>query len=353
MKIIIISGARPNFIKSVPLLNAFKQHRKIQSIIINTGQHYDLNMSNIFLENIAIDYDLGIGSGTHGWQTGSMMQQIEPIIIKEDPSSVVVFGDTNSTLAGALTAAKLHIPVIHIESGLRSFNKTMPEEINRIITDHISTLLFCPSPCSVINLQNEGITKNVYDVGDIMYDSFKKNIKEAECKSKILKKLCINTSSYLLLTMHRACNVDSPETVKKILEAIHETGIPIIFPVHPRTASVIANTTKNKLINIRFIDPVKYLDMIWLEKNAYKVLTDSGGIQKEAFWAGVPCITLREETEWGETVKIGWNTLVGTDTEKLINAIKYFQPTGKLPKIYGDGSSGQQITDIILKMYDH
>ena len=362
---LIIVGARPNFVKVAPLIDEIKKHKGIKPILIHTGQHYDFKMSQIFFQELKIpkpDYNLGVGSGSHAWQTAKIMEKLEPVILKEKPDLVIVVGDVNSTLAGALTAVKLHIPVAHIEAGLRSFDMTMPEEINRLLTDHISDFLFCPTKTAVENLKKEGIIKGVYNVGDIMYDTFKSSKLKAQ-SSKVLKKLNLRPRTYLLLTLHRPANVDNPENLKKILEAVQESGENVIFPAHPRTKkqlnklNLLNQLNKlnklNKLNQFILVAPQGYLDMLCLEKNAKKILTDSGGVQKEAYWLKVPCITLRKETEWIETVKSGWNILVGCDKNKILWAIRNFKPKNKQHKYFGDGNCVKRIVKIIRGKFKH
>jgi len=323
-KILSIVGARPQFIKLAPLSKLLRKsgHR---DIILHTGQHYDENMNAIFFKELEIpepDYNLGIGSGCHGEQTGKMLMEIEKVLLREKPDLVIVYGDTNSTVAGALASSKLHLPLAHVEAGLRSFNKRMPEEINRIVADHLSDVLFCPTETAVKNLEKEGITKGVYLVGDIMFDALIHFSKISEKKSKILEKLNLKPKSYYLATVHRAENTDNCERIKNILTAFSKLDKPVVFPIHPRTKKMVENfSLKHLLEKMQVIEPVGYLDMIKLEKNAKAILTDSGGVQKEAFWLKVPCITLRDETEWIETVKYGWNRIVGTDCERIINTV--------------------------------
>ena len=329
VKIISIVGARPQFIKLVPLSKELRKSG-FKEVIVHTGQHYDDNMSELFFKELEIpepDYNLGIGSGSHGEQTGKMLIAIEDILLKENPDLVIIYGDTNSTLAGALASSKLHIPLAHIEAGLRSFNKNMPEEINRIVADHLSSLLFAPTETAIENLRREGIEKGVYLVGDIMFDALMHFSKISDAKSKILEALNLKPREYYLATIHRAENTDSYERLKNILEALSSLDKPVIFPVHPRTKKKVEEYNIEFLIEkIQVIEPVGYLDMIQLEKNAKVILTDSGGVQKEAFWLRVPCITLRDETEWVETVRYGWNRLVGADKEKILEAVKNIKP---------------------------
>jgi UDP-N-acetylglucosamine 2-epimerase len=327
MKIISVVGARPQFIKLSALSKELR--KKHQEIILHTGQHYDDELSKVFFSELSIpkpDYNLGIGSAEHGEQIGRMLKGIEGVLLFEKPDLVIVYGDTNSTLAGALAAAKQNIPVAHVEAGLRSFKRSMPEEINRILTDQVSSLLFCPTKTSVQNLKKEGITEGVHLVGDVMYDSLRESIARAEKNSQIMKKQNLSKKDFYLITIHRAENTDIKENLKKIAQILCSLDKKTVFPVHPRTKKSLSEfdlldeleSKKHLLI----IDPVSYLDMLVLEKNARCVLTDSGGVQKEAFFLKTPCLTLREETEWVETLKSGSNQLVGLEVDKVIKRIK-------------------------------
>lgn len=327
MKIISVVGARPQFIKLSSLSKELR--RKHREIILHTGQHYDDELSRIFFSELSIpkpDYNLGIGSSEHGEQTGRMLEKIEEVLLFERPDLVMVYGDTNSTLAGALAAAKQNMPVAHVEAGLRSFKKSMPEEINRVLTDQISSLLFCPTPTSVKNLKKEGITKGVYLVGDVMYDSVRENLSVAEKKSKIMKSLSLTPKGFYLVTVHRAENTDIKKNLKRITQILTNLDGKVVFPIHPRTRKRLAEfKLLDKLVSkkdLHLIDPVSYLDMLILEKNAKVVLTDSGGVQKEAFFLRTPCLTLREETEWVETLKGGINQLVGLEVDSVSQKIK-------------------------------
>lgn len=347
MKIVSVVGARPQFIKCAPVSRTIrKQH---EEILVHTGQHYDPEMSDVFFEELDIpkpDYNLGIGSGTQGEQTGKMIIEIEKVLLKEEPDIVLVYGDTNSTLAGALAASKLHIKVAHVEAGLRSFDRTMPEEINRVITDHISNILFCPTDTAVMNLKNEGITEGVYNVGDVMVDALKYNQRIAENKSTILQDMSLNPKEYLLATVHRASNTDNKENLSSIVEAFSDVEETIVFPIHPRTRKYLKeyNLWEKVLKNTKVIPPVGYLDMLKLESNARKILTDSGGVQKEAYMLGVPCITLRDNTEWVETIEEGWNLLAGADYEKIKHAIENFEGTDIRNDVFGDGNASNKIS---------
>lgn len=352
MKILTVIGARPQFIKAAPVSKVLR--KKNEEKIIHTGQHYDENMSKIFFDELDIprpDYNLNIGSGTHGYQTGMMLMKIEEIILDEKPDAVMVYGDTNSTLAGALSASKLLVPVIHVEAGLRSFNMAMPEEQNRILTDHISKVLFCPTDTAVKNLKNEGISNGVYNVGDVMLDATMEFKEKAARTSNVLQHLGIDGRDYILATVHRAENTDYPEKLGNIIHSLGSSGKYIILPLHPRTRKYIDMYGIKPASNIKIIDPVGYLDMIQLEANAQKIVTDSGGVQKEAFFLRKPCITLREETEWVETVENGWNVLVGSDNESIIDAILNFSPSVEQQNIFGDGNASLHISDTLSKIY--
>ncbi len=423
MKIISIVGARPQFIKVMPLIRAIEKYNKsgnprlswssnprvlrtqIQHILVHTGQHYDYEMSKVFFDELNIpepDYNLGVGSGFHGQQTGEMLKRIEKVLIKENPDWVLVYGDTNSTLAGALAAKKLHIPLAHIEAGLRSYNREMPEETNRVLTDHCSDILFCPTENAVKNLKKEGftniinngklvkfssklpnnqITQSPYlpsprplwerervrgklpnnpitqspiviNVGDIMYDALLMCLPIAEKKSKILHKLNLKPKEYYLATIHRAENTDNTDRLKNILKALIEISKhkPVVFPIHPRTRKRsksfdISLPTSNFLL----INPVSYLDMLILEKNALEILTDSGGVQKEAYLLKVPCVTLREETEWIETVEAGWNKITGFDYSKIIKNSMANCPKRNYDSFYGWGNTSDTIATILYR----
>jgi len=354
IKILIIVGTRPNFIKVAPLIKEMRRYRKIESILVHTGQHYDFEMSKVFFQELKIpkpDYNLEVGSGSHAWQTAKIMEKLESLILKEKPDLVIVVGDVNSTLAGALTAAKLWIPVVHIEAGLRSYNKTMPEEINRLLTDHVSDFLFCPTKTAVDNLEGEGIKKGVFNVGDIMYDALL-GVKGKIKKSKILKKFKLKPKSYILMTVHRASNTNNLKNLEKIITAAGNSKEKIIFPIHPRTKKQIKKIKLPDFKNLEIIKPVSYLDMLVLEKNAKKILTDSGGVQKEAYWLKVPCLTFREETEWPETVRSGWNVLVGCDEEEILKTIQKFNLSQrKHYNYFGTGRTAKKIMEILEHEY--
>jgi UDP-N-acetylglucosamine 2-epimerase (non-hydrolysing) len=348
MRILSVVGARPQFIKAAPLSQ--KLRRAHQEVLLHTGQHYDYLLSQVFFEELGLpqpDYHLGVGSGSHGRQTARMLIGIEKVILAEKPDLVLVYGDTNSTLAGALAAAKLHTPVAHVEAGLRSFDPKMPEEINRVLTDHLSSFLFCPTKTAVQNLGAEGIKKGVHLVGDVMVDALQEGLPLAEERSGILERLALKSKSYLLATLHRAGNTDDPKNLSSILEALHSLGEPVIFPLHPRTRKAMRTLGWKAGPHVRILKPLPYLDNLILEKNARLILTDSGGMQKEAYLLGVPCLTLRKETEWVETVQAGWNLLVGSDPCLIRQAVQEFQPQGERRPIFGEGDASDKIVHIL------
>jgi UDP-GlcNAc3NAcA epimerase len=335
MKIFSVVGARPQFIKLAPLSTALR--REHDEIIVHTGQHYDDPMSENFFRDLDInkpEYNIGIGSGSHAEQTGKMLVELERLYFSGKPDLVIVFGDTNSTLAGALAASKLLIPVIHIEAGLRSYNREMPEEINRIVTDNLSEHLFVPTITALINLQKEGMESKAYLTGDIMVDTLKQNLTVAIEKSTILSDLKLQQGDYYLLTLHRPYNVDKPEVLLHIIKNLSGSAERIVFPVHPRTQKVLKSLRINTN-NLMIIDPVGYLDFISLEYHSKKIITDSGGIQKEAYILKKPCITLRTETEWTETVEDGWNILIDPAAKAFWPQIEAFSPSGKQRNVFG------------------
>lgn len=377
MKAISVVGARPQFIKLAPLVKAISDiGERIEHVIVHTGQHYDYNMSKVFFNELGLpepDYHLGVGSGEHGAQTGLMLQKIEDVLAKEEPDRVIVYGDTNSTLAGALAGAKLHISVDHVEAGLRSFNREMPEEINRALTDHCSSILFCPTENAVENLRKEGFTNIaaegklidgsfkppafsaddplVVNVGDIMYDSFLLCLGMAEKRSDIMKRFKLTPKGYCLATVHRAENTDDKDRLKSILEALSEISgeTRMVFPAHPRTRKAIKELGKAARVpdTLHLIDPVSYFDMLILEKNAKMIFTDSGGMQKEAYFSRVPCVTLRDETEWVETVASGWNALAGAEKGKIVEGF-YGTKSGKEMDQYGRGDTAKKILEVLV-----
>jgi UDP-GlcNAc3NAcA epimerase len=333
-KLLSIVGARPQFVKAAMIADAIKRHNsapttaQIQHVLVHTGQHYEHRMSGVFFDELDLpepDHHLGVGSGLQGAQTGKMLAEIEKVLLVEKPQMVMVYGDTNSTVAGALAAAKLHIQVAHLEAGLRSFNRRMPEEINRIVSDHISDILFCPTPTALENLRKEGLEKAVFQTGDVMLDALMAYREKAEKGKCLLQKLGVKPKEYALATIHRAENTDSAERLSRLITTLTTLGHPVVLPMHPRVRDRLAQNGEFQLANaaidgsesLRTIAPVSYLEMLTLELNARVILTDSGGVQKEAFFAGVPCLTLRDETEWLETQQGGWNRLVGTVPDKI------------------------------------
>ncbi len=352
MKIVSVLGARPQFIKSAPVSKALHQAGHTE-YILHTGQHYDYGMSAVFFEQMDLQeptINLNVGSGSHAGQTSQMLTGIESFLISRQPDVVLVYGDTNSTLAGALAAVKLYMKTAHIEAGLRSHNRQMPEEHNRVLADHCADLLFCPTQTAVDNLTHEGLCQGVHLVGDTMYDAVLQFTSIAAQFSHILADLALCPQRYLLLTIHRAYNTDTPEVLASILSAFRPLQGSVIFPVHPRTMRVIQDFKIDVPSCVRLIDPVGYLDMLVLEQNAARILTDSGGVQKEAYFYKVPCLTLRPETEWVETVNTGWNLLVGTDPAKISSGLdRQISPDLPHPQLFGDGHASEKIVDYLCE----
>lgn len=351
-KILTVVGARPQFVKLGPLSKEIR--KEFEEIIVHTGQHFDDSMSKTFFEDLNIpkpDYNLGVHSKSNDEQVKEVMEKLDQIIIKEKPGLVVVYGDTNATLAGAKIAKKHNIPIAHVEAGMRSYND-MPEEKNRVLTDAISTLFFCSTKKAIENLKKEGITKDVFLVGDVMIDALVDNITIAEKNSDILTDFNLKPNNYLLTTIHRSQNTDSEKNLRSIFEALEKSQKKIILPLHPRTKKFIEDYDISIGSNILLIPPASYLDMLILEKNAEKIITDSGGIQKEAYFFNIPCITLREVTEWTETVEEGFNVLVDTDKSLIIEAISNFDITRKSSNIYGTGDASKKIAEKIKEFLD-
>lgn len=350
-KILTVIGARPQFIKASVVSREIKQTEGVKEILLHTGQHFDENMSDIFFNQLDIsrpDIQLNVNGGTHGEMTGKMLIEIEQALIAHNPDWVLVYGDTNSTLAGALAAAKLHIPVAHVEAGLRSFNMNMPEEINRILTDQISDILFCPTNAAMKNLKSAGfgdMAARILQVGDVMQDSALLFAEKAIPPSEELP------DEFVLVTMHRAENTDSPERLCNIVAAInevHQNIKPVVLPLHPRTKSLISK--QGLTLNAHVIDPVGYLEMVWLLDKCQLVLTDSGGVQKEAFFFGKACVTMRDQTEWVELVELGVNELVGADVDKIIFAVKnnVGRKVVDAEKLYGGGQAAKRIVEELV-----
>jgi UDP-N-acetylglucosamine 2-epimerase len=351
MKIVSIVGARPQFIKCAALTQELRTEHN--EIIVHTGQHYDFDLSGVFFDELNIpkpDYNLGVGSGTHGYQIGQMLMAIEEVLLKEEPELTLVYGDTNTTLAGALAASKLHIPLGHVEAGLRYLDRSMPEEINRILTDHCSDLLFCPTKTSVNNLYKENISHGVYLTGDVMVDILLRQKEIAE-KSNVLQALGLKSKQYLVITVHRAGNTDNRENLQSIVNALCQIDQTMVFPLHPRTGGVLKRYGfYDKLKGnrrIKIVKPLAYFDFLKLMNHAQKILTDSGGIQKEAYVLKVPCITLLETTGWDETIEDGWNVLVGVNTDKIVNMARDFEPRGEQREDFGGGEACKNIRNAI------
>lgn len=365
MKIATVVGARPQFIKAAPVSRAIAEHNRrspestIHEVLIHTGQHYDDNMSRIFFEELRLrdpDYNLGVGSGRHGAMTGAMLEKVEGVFIEESPDWALTYGDTNSTLAGALAAAKLHIAVAHVEAGLRSYNSRMPEEINRVLTDHMSSMLFCPTQTAVHNLAKEGIERNVFLVGDVMFDAFLFNEKLSAEHSGILADLGVKPRGYCVATVHRQENTEDPDVLMELFDIFAEIGrigFPVVVPVHPRTRQVLDSRQGpgRGSSAVMKIPPVSYLDMIALEVNASLILTDSGGVQKEAYFAKVPCITLRNETEWVETLQSGMNILASTSRPRILEACRMMLANrpAAAERFFGDGEAAGKIVSSLLR----
>ena len=341
-----IVGARPQFVKAAVLSRALRQRHR--EIIVHTGQHYDDCMSGRFFRELGLpnaDHELGVGSGTHAQQTGAMLVGIEDAIVHERPDAVVVLGDTNSTIAGALAAAKLGVPVAHVEAGLRSHNRAMAEEINRVVVDHLSDWLFCPSANAATNLQAEGVSRGVHVVGDLMAEALE--VAAHVDTSEWMATIGVRPGEYLLATIHRAENTDDAGRLRALVDAFSKIDETIVLPMHPRTKQAMRALGLAWSANVRAIDPVGYLEMIALERHARMILTDSGGVQKEAYWLGVPCATLRDETEWTETVDAGWNVLVGVDPNRIVAAVRSFAPPTERPSLYVDGRASERIAAIL------
>ena len=348
MKILSIVGARPEFIQAMPVSRAIRADH--QEILVHTGQHYDYRMSQAFFDELDIpvpDYNLGAGSASQAQQTAEIMVSLEEVLLKERPDFVIMRGDTNSSLAAALVTSKLNTPFAHIEAGERSFNRGMSEEINRLIADRLANLHFCVSRTAVNNLAVEGIADSVHWVGDVMLDALLYAQPIARAKSNILEKLRIEPQHYSLVTIHRAANTDDPERLRQIITALNQVSETVILPVHPRTQKALSNVDAHLEDHIRMIEPVGYFDMLTLEENARLIATDSGGVQREAYYMGIPCLTLRDETEWGATIETGWNKLVGADQKMILDNWFNFVPPAEHAPIYGAGNAADCIAVIL------
>jgi UDP-GlcNAc3NAcA epimerase len=350
LKIVSIIGARPEFVQSFPVSRALRPRH--QEILVHTGQHYDLRMSQVFFDELGIaapEYNLGVGSAPHGRQLAAMLIGLEEILERETPDLVMVRGDTNSTMAGALTAAKLHIRTAHVEAGERSFDRRMPEEINRLVADSVSDLLFCASQQGVTNLASEGMLDHVFWIGDVTLDALDTFLPLALDRSPILDHLRLGKGQYALVTVHRAGNTDDRRRLDHITKALDKVAEQVVFPVHPRTRTALNQLAWEPPSHVQLIEPVSYFDMLTLEANARLIATDSGGVQREAYYLGIPCLTLRDETEWVATVAAGWNRLVGIREEIILNAWREFAPPVSRPQIYGDGHAAERLAEILQR----
>lgn len=357
MRIVTVIGARPQFVKAAVVSRAFATDPRIEEVIVHTGQHFDTQMSDVFFDELGIprpQHNLGVAGGGHGVMTGAMLDALEPLLGTLDPDWVIVHGDTNSTLAGALSAAKLHIPVAHVEAGLRSFNRRMPEEINRVLVDHMSEVLFCPTDTAVANLQREGIgPERIRQIGDVMCDAVRIFSQHSDGDEHLLTELALTKNRYVLSTVHRAENTDSPQRLRAILEGLEQVAdsMPVVLPLHPRTRHALVRSGFD-VHAVRIIEPVGYLDMLQLQRHACVIATDSGGVQKEAYFHGVPCVTMRDETEWTELVELGWNTLAPPERSNLAEEIQAAMGRhGRPAAPYGDGQAAQRIRDCLLEYH--
>lgn len=350
MKILSVVGARPEFIQAAPIRRALQASGAHTEIWVHTGQHYDYQMSQAFFDDLGIpapDYNLEVGSGRHGQQTAAMLSRMEEVLLAETPDWVVVRGDTNSTVAAALAAVKLEIPLAHVEAGERSYDRRMPEEINRLVADCVSNLHLCASRAAMTHLAQEGITDSAHWVGDVMFDAQRQHMPLARQHSTMLSQLGLAPKQYALVTVHRAANTDSPARLGGIVEALNAVGEPVVFPVHPRTRAALEREQLTLADHVRVIPPLGYFDMMVMEENARLIATDSGGVQREAYFQGIPCLTLRDETEWSETVTAGWNLLVGAEPETILEHWFSFAPTGEQPPIFGDGHAAERIVALL------
>jgi UDP-N-acetylglucosamine 2-epimerase (non-hydrolysing) len=351
MKVLTVVGARPQFIKSFPMTRALQPDH--EEVLVHTGQHYDQELSDVFFEELDLrvpDHNLGVGSNTHAVQIGEMMRRLDPIVAAEAPDVILLYGDTNSTIAGTLVGANRDATVAHVEAGLRSGKRTMPEEINRIVTDHVADVLCTPCEAAMRNLEREGIADRAHQTGDVMYDAIKWADRIAHRESDVVERLGVDGGPFVLATVHRPRNTDDPERLNAIVEALVQTPAPVVFPVHPRTEKALRDQGRWRAVTEELvcIDPVGYLDFVRLLDGAQRVVTDSGGIQKEAFFLETPCVTLREETEWVETVEHGWNVLVGADTEKIRDALSASVDAPPHAQPYGDGTAAERIVEVLV-----
>jgi UDP-N-acetylglucosamine 2-epimerase len=348
VRFVSVVGARPQFVKAAVLSRALRQRH--EEVMIHTGQHYDDLMSDVFFRELGLpkpDLNLGVGSGSHAWQTARMLEGLEAALGERRPDVVIVYGDTNSTLAGALAAAKLGLPVAHAEAGFRSYNREMPEEINRVLTDHVSTYLFCATENAADCLRREGITTGVHLVGDLMYDSLLTALPRARVKEgAILDKYGLEPDDYYLATVHRPANTDDPAVLRGLFEAFGQLDAPVLVPLHPRTQAAVGQYGIQPAAYVSVVEPVSYLEMLVLERNAKAILTDSGGVQREAYFLSVPCVTLREDSEWPEIVG-DWNVLAGTDAVRIVEAAQRPRPESPPLSVFGDGRAAGKIVEIL------
>jgi UDP-N-acetylglucosamine 2-epimerase len=354
LKVLTVVGARPQFVKAAAFSRVLRGRHT--EVLVHTGQHYDANLSAVFFEELDIarpDHHLEVGSGPQGRQVGQMLERLEPVLQRESPDWAVVFGDANSTLAGALAAAQASVPLAHVEAGLRSFDRTMPEEVNRIVADHVAALLFCPTKTAMDHAAREGLSERAHLTGDIMYDSLLRNVALAESRSTVLEQLRLKPGGFVLATVHRAANTDDQGKFARLLDAFAMLEEQVIFPMHPRARLALAQSDLETGANVRIIEPVGYLDMLTLQRHARTVLTDSGGVQKESYLLGVPCVTLREETEWPETLVDGWNVLAGSDPDRIVSAAGRAKPVGEPPKVFGDGRSAERMVQLLSDDRSH
>jgi len=355
MKILSIVGARPEFIQAMPVSWALQSaggDGTLVEVLVHTGQHYDYRMSQAFFDQLELpvaDYNLGVGAESPGRQVGEMLIRLEEVFLREQPDLALVRGDTNSTLAGALAASKMQVPLAHIEAGERSYDRRMPEEINRLVSDQLSELHLCASRNAQENLAREGIRERVYWVGDVMLDALLRYLPVASQESKILEQFGLTRNGYALVTIHRLANVENPVRLAKIVAALNQVDETVLFPAHPRTRLALDRLEAHFGGHVQLIDPLGYLDMLVLEQNARLIATDSGGVQREAYYLGIPCLTLREETEWVETVAVGWNRLVGVEPGRVLEAWFTFTPPAARPPIYGDGLAAERIVRLLCE----
>jgi UDP-GlcNAc3NAcA epimerase len=349
MKIVSVVGARPQFVKAAVLSRALRQRH--EEVLVHTGQHYDDLMSDVFFRELGLpapDANLGVGSASHAVQLARMLETLESVLQRESPDLVLVYGDTNSTLAGALTAAKLNLPLAHVEAGFRSYDRSMPEEVNRVLTDHVSRYLFCATAQSVACLKREGIERGVYEVGDLMYDSLLTALPRAKAiEGEVLGRYGVEAGDYYLATVHRPASTDDAAKLRSILEAFGRLDASVMLPLHPRTKAALAEAAIAPGANIRAVDPVGYIEMLALERNARAVLSDSGGVRREAYFLGVPSVTLRDNTEWPETLDSGWDVLTGADVNRIVEAAQRPRPQTPPPALFGNGNTAGKIVEVL------